>query len=159
MGEDLCYNYGMLFSPALFREFCGPYYREVCDFARSCGVLLIAVDTDGNAMEFAEVATSYGVNGLYPCEVKAGNDVFELLRRSPELVLFGWLEKETVNEGNEHLIYDEIMNKVPPLLEAGRYFPNGDHGIQPLVTFSGLRRFMTILHEVCKNPEGEFPRS
>jgi len=30
---------------------------------------------------------------------------------------FGWLEKETVNEGNEKLIEPEITSKVPPLLE------------------------------------------
>ena len=101
MGEDLCYNHGMLLSPDLFRKFCGQYYHEVCHFAGSCGTLLVAVDTDGNLMEFAEVATSYGVNGLFPCEVKAGNDLFELRRDYPELVLFGWLEKEVVNEGNE----------------------------------------------------------
>ena len=158
MGEDLCYNHGMLLSPALFHEFCGPYYREVCDFAHSCDVQLIAVDTDGNLMEFAEVATSYGVNGLFPCEVKAGNDLFELRQRFPELVLFGWLEKETVNEGNHRHIEPEITSKVPPLLEARRYFPNGDHGIQPPVTFSSLCQFMTVLHEICGNPEGEFPR-
>ena len=70
----------------------------------------------------------------------------------------GWLEKEVVNEGNGHLIEEEIMSKVPPLLAKGRYFPNGDHGIQPPVTFENLCRFMTLLHEVTGNPEGEFPR-
>ena len=69
-----------------------------------------------------------------------------------------WLEKEVVNEGNEHRIEPEIRDKVPPLLAKGRYFPNGDHGIQPMVTYNNLRRFMTVLHEVCGNPEGEFPR-
>jgi len=63
-----------------------------------------------------------------------------------------------VNEGNEATIEPEIVRKVPLLLAKGRYFPNGDHGIQPPVTFEGLRRFMTLLHEVCGNPEGEFPR-
>ena len=158
MGEDLCFNHGMLLSPAMFHTFCGNYYRAVCEQARACGVPLVAVDTDGNLMEFAEVATSYGVNGLFPCEVKAGNDLFALRRRHPDLVLFGWLEKETVNEGNHAAIEPEIAGKVPPLLQAGRYFPNGDHGIQPLATYDSLRAFMTLLHEVCGNPEGEFPR-
>ena len=156
MGEDLCYNHGMLLSPAFFHEFCGQYYREICSFAQSCEILLIAVDTDGNIMEFAEVATSYGVNGLFPCEVKAGNDLLELRTRFPELVLFGWLEKETVNEGNESLIEHEVRSKVPVLLSRGRYFPNGDRSIQPLVTFPGLCKFMTTLHEVCGNVEGEY---
>lgn len=159
MGEDLCYNHGMLLSPAMFHAFCGSHYEAVCECARSSGALLVAIDTDGNLMEFADVAMSYGVNGLFPCEVKAGNDLFALRERHPELVLFGWLEKEVVNDGNAHLIDDEILCKVPPLLEKGRYFPNGDHGIQPLVTFAGLRRFMTLLHDVCRNPEGEFPRA
>jgi len=158
MSEDLCYNHGMLLSPAMFRAFCGDYYSEVCDCARACDVPLVAVDTDGNLMEFAEVALSYGVNGLFPCECKAGNDLFALRRRFPDLVLFGWLEKETVNEGNEPAIEPEIRGKVPALLQAGRYFPNGDHGIQPAVTYDSMRRFMTLLHEACGNPEGEFPR-
>ncbi len=29
---------------------------------------------------------------------------------------------------------------------------------QPFVTFSNLCKFMTLLHEVCNNPEGDFPR-
>ncbi len=68
------------------------------------------------------------------------------------------MEKEVLNEGNSHLIKDEIMNKVPYLIKKGGYFPNADHGIQPLVTFENLCKFMTLLHEVCNNPEGNFPR-
>jgi hypothetical protein len=158
-GEDLCYNHGMLLSPAHFEEFCAGYYREVCGFAKSVGVPLRAVDTDGNAMEFSGIAEACGVNALFPYEVKGGNDLFALRRDHPELVMFGWLEKEVVNEGNEALIVPEIMGKVPELLRQGRYFPNGDHGIQPLVTFPNLCRFMTLLHEVCGNPEGAFPRT
>ena len=158
MGEDLCYNHGMLLSPEHFKEFCGPYYREVCDCARTNGVDVVAVDTDGNAMEFTGVAASYDVNAIYPYEVKAGNDLFVLREHHPRFLFFGWLEKETVNEGNEDMIEPEIMDKVPALLEQGGYFPNGDHGIQPLATFPNLCKFMTILHEVCGNPEGEFPR-
>ena len=71
----------------------------------------------------------------------------------------GWLEKECINEGDEHMIESEILNKVPALLRKRGYFPNGDRGIQPLATYSSLLKFMTILHDVCGNPEGEFPRS
>jgi hypothetical protein len=158
MGEDLCYNHGMLLSPAHFREFCAAHYRAVSDCARAAGVPCVAVDSDGNIMEYADLAVQCGVNGLYPCEVKAGNDLFALRRRHPDLILVGWLEKEVVNEGNERLIVPEIMGKVPALLQQRRYFPNGDHGIQPPVTFDNLCKFMTVLHEVCGNPEGEFPR-
>lgn len=159
MGADICYNHGMLLSPDHFHEFCGPTYRAVCDCARDSGVPVVSVDTDGNAMDFTAVAASYGVNAIYPYEVKAGNDLFALRERHPRFLLLGWLEKETINEGSEHLIEPEIMGKAPPLLAKGGYLPNGDHGIQPLATFPNLCRFMTILHEACGNPEGEFPRT
>jgi hypothetical protein len=158
-GEDLCYNHGMLLSPAHFEEFCAPYYREVCGFAKANGVAVCGIDTDGNAMEFTGIAKACGVDAIFPYEVKAGNDLFRLREEHPDFILFGWLEKEVVNEGNSHLIEPEILNKVPGLFEKGGYFPNGDHGIQPLVTFEGLRTFLTLLHEVCGNPEGEFPRN
>jgi hypothetical protein len=157
-GEDCCYNHGMLISPEHFEEFCGSYYRKVGRLAADCGVHMAAIDTDGNAMEFAPLAASYGVNALFPLEVKAENDLFALRERQPSFIWMGWLEKECVNEGNEERIEPEIMSKVPPLLERGRYFPNGDHGLQPLVTFDNMCRFMTLLHEVTGNPEGEFPR-
>jgi len=156
--EDIGFKTGMLISPAQFREFCAPFYREVADCARSCGIQVLTADSDGNVMEFVPLLVECGFNSLHPFEVHPGNDLFALRERFPELVMFGWLEKEVVNEGNERLIEPEIRVKVPPLLAKGRYFPNGDHGIQPLVTFPNLCKFMTVLHEVCNNPEGEFPR-
>jgi len=157
-GEDVCYNHAMLCSPAHFDQFFGAMYREICDCAIANEVPVRAIDTDGNAMEFTGLVESYGVNAIYPYEVKSNNDLFKLREEHPEFIFFGWLEKEVVNEGNEALIKPEIMNKVPALIEKGGYFPNGDHGIQPLVTFENLCKFMTLLHEVCGNPQGEFPR-
>jgi uroporphyrinogen-III decarboxylase len=157
-GEDNCYKGGMLISPTHFREFCSPAYREIGTVARDCGVTMVAIDTDGNAMELVPIVEECGVNAIFPFEVKAGNDLFRLRRQHPNFILMGWLEKEVVNAGNEGLIREEILSKVPPLLAQKRYFPNGDHGIQPMVTFPNLCRFMTLLHEVTGNPEGDFPR-
>ncbi len=156
--EDIGYKTSMLISPEKFREFCAPLYREVSECARACGVPVMTVDSDGCAMQLAPLLVECGLNSLYPFEVHGNNDLFALREQLPEFVMFGWLEKEVVNEGNERCIEPEIRSKVPSLLAKGRYFPNGDHGIQPLVTFPNLCKFMTILHEVCGNPEGEFPR-
>ena len=157
-GEDICYKGGMLISPEIFMKLCAPLYEECMQVVRECGVSMFAVDTDGNAMEFAPLVYKLGVNGLFPFEVKSGNDLFELREQCPRLVMFGWLEKEIVNEDNGHLIHDEIMSKVPRMLERGGYFPNADHGIQPFVTFENLCKCMTLLHKVTNNPEGKFPR-
>ncbi|MBS3763825.1 MAG: hypothetical protein KGZ25_11045, partial [Planctomycetes bacterium] len=157
--EDIGYKTSMLINPHQFREFCAPLYREVAECAQASGVTVLTVDSDGCAMELVPLLVECGFNSLYPFEAKANNDLFALRERFPELVAFGWLEKEVINEGNEDQIEPEIRSKVPPLLKTGRYFPNGDHGIQPPATFKGLRRFMTVLHQVCNNPEGQFPRA
>ncbi len=156
--EDIGYKTSMLISPGHFREFCAPLYREIADCARACGVPVLTVDSDGCAMQLVPLLVECGFNSLYPFEVHGNNDLFALRKQFPDLVMFGGLEKEVVNEGNEHRIGHEIRSKVPPLLATGRYFPNGDHGIQPPVTFQNLCRFMTLLHEECGNPEGTFPR-
>ena len=156
--EDMCYNHGMLISPDHFRRLCAPVYRQAAAVARDCGAAMFTVDCDGNVMELVGWLDACGVNSLQPFEVKAGNDLFALRERYPAFILLGWMEKECINEGNGHTIADEIASKVPPLLEAGRYFPNGDHGLQPLATFPNLCRFMTHLHEATGNPTGEFPR-
>ncbi len=93
-----------------------------------------------------------------PGWVGARNHLFALRDRYPEFILMGWLEKEVVNEGNEHLIEPEIRCKAPRLLAQGHYFPNLEHGMQPFATFENLCKFATLLHEVSGNPEGEFPR-
>ena len=96
---------------------------------------MVTVDSDGNVMELVPLLDKYGINCLHPFEAKGNNDLFKLREEYPEFILMGWLEKEVVNEGNGDKIEKEIMSKVPGLLEKGRYFPNGDHGLQPMVTF------------------------
>lgn len=156
--EDNCYKQTMLISPRHFREFCSPIYQQICQFARDCKTEMIALDSDGNIMTLVALAAECGINAVYPCEVKAGNDLFQLRGQFPNFVFAGWLEKECLNEGNDDLIEKEIMSKVPALLSHGYYFPNIDHGIQPDVTFKNMCLFMTLLHDVLNNPEGSFPR-
>ncbi len=155
--EDICYNGGMMISPSLFREFCLPLYMEVGQAVREAGVPVFVVDNDGFAEPLVPIVEEAGVNAMFPWEVKAHNDLMRVRHDHPDFILLGGLEKECLNEGNEALIPGEI-EKARALLPLGRYFPNGDHGIQPLVTFENLCRFMTRLHDLCGNPEGEFPR-
>jgi uroporphyrinogen-III decarboxylase len=154
--EDCCYKQGMLISPAHFDEFCTPAYEEIAQLARQCGADVIAVDTDGNITELLPLLEDLGVNATYPVEAKAGNDLLTLRKNHPEFIFFGGLEKETINQGNEHLIENEIISKVPPMLKKGRYFPNIDHSLQPMCTFHNLLKFMKLLHEVTNNPLGSF---
>ena len=85
--EDICYNHGMLISPAHFEEFCSPSYRRVAEVAREYGVTMLAVDTDGHVMQCAPLLAEAGVNAMFPFEAKAGNDLFALREQYPDLIL------------------------------------------------------------------------
>ena len=73
--EDIGYKTSMLIGPEAFRRFCAPLYREVADCARACGVSVLAVDSDGCAMQLVPLLVECGFNALYPFEVKGGNDL------------------------------------------------------------------------------------
>ena len=156
LSEDCCYKNGMILSPDHFKQFCSPVYNELSDLAKSCCVEMFAVDTDGHIADLIPVLEECGVNATYPVESKADNDLLQLRKQHPDFIFLGWIEKEVINEGNEHLIEKEIMTKVTPMLESGRYFPNIDHSLQPFCTFNNLRSFMELLHKVTSNPEGNF---
>lgn len=160
MGEDFCYNHGMLISPRHFREFCAPYYRRVAEVGRDCGVDLMIVDCDGKVDEFVALLDEVGFNGCWPLEQVCGNDLFEYRRRYPRFILAGGIEKEIANTGNGPAIRRELYPKIPRMLESGGYFPMFDHGLQVGVGFRELRQCMTLLHQICGSEHlGEFPRA
>ncbi len=156
IGEDCCYNHGMMIAPQHFLDFCGDSYREIVQLAHHLDCDCLVVDTDGNVMEFVPLLHQLGVNGIYPVEAKSNNDLMLLRQQFPDFIFFGWVEKEVVNEGNDSLINFEINVKVTPLLATGRYFPNLDHSLQPMCTFRNLCQLQKKLHTVTRNPRGTF---
>ncbi len=161
MWEDFCYNHGMLISPDAFREFCAPYYRRVAGIARDCGAELLMVDCDGKVEQFCHLLEESGFNGCFPMEQVCGNDLLDYRKRLPRFIFAGGIEKETVSTGNGRCIEDELIPKLPVMLEKGGYFPGFDHGLSPNAGFEELCRCMTRLHEICGSAKlglGEFPR-
>lgn len=156
IGEDNCYNHGMLISPVHFEEFCGEAYTEINQLAQQCGAEVFVVDTDGEISQLLPLLEKYGANGVYPIEAKANKDIISLKKQHPDIIFFGGIEKEVINQGNEGLIESEITSKVPNLLSLGKYFPNIDHSLQPMCTFPNLCEFMKKLYKVTNNPSGKF---
>jgi uroporphyrinogen decarboxylase len=157
MHEDFCYNKGMFISPRSFNEFCAQTYSEIGECVKKAGVPVFVLDCDGHVEEAVDLLVPLGINALFPFEVKANNNLYRVREKHQEFIIFGGLEKECINAGNSHMIKQEIESKID-LINGGRYFPNGDHGIQPLADYTNLCKFMTLLHEVTENPLGSFPK-
>ena len=146
--EDMAFKTGPLISPAMFRKFMLPRYKRVTEVLRDNGVTVIIVDSDGNINELIPLWLEGGVNAVWPLEVAAGNDAVALRKKyGKDLTLAGAMDKRALLKGKE-AIREEVMSKLPFLLEQGGYFPSIDHLVPPDVTFANYVYFLNTMREV-----------
>jgi len=147
--EDMAFKTGPLISPDMFRKFMIPRYRQVTDMLRSSGVDVIFVDSDGNLNELIPLWIECGINSFWPLECAAANDAVALRKKfGRNIILGGNIDKRALLKG-KNAIRQEIMSKVPLLLESGGYFPSVDHFVPPDVTWENYRYFINSLREVA----------
>ena len=144
--EDMSANKGSMVSPAIFKEFMDPYYRQITDFLRGKGVDAILLDTDGNCEMLIPLLMDCGINGLYPMEVSAGMDVVKARREYPDLVMMGGVPKSDIALGKGRI--DEFLGDVAFLLQGGGYIPFGDHLIPPEVSWPDFKYYRQKLNRL-----------
>jgi len=134
--EDMAYKAGPLISPKLFRQFMSPRYRRICDVARSRGVEIIMVDSDGDVNQLIPLWLDAGLTGVYPLEVQAGMDVARVMRQYPGIMLRGGCDKRALAQGRREI--DAELRRTIPLVEKGRYLHALDHAVPPDVPWANM---------------------
>ncbi len=146
--EDMAYKSGPLISPEMVKKFMIPRYQQITDFLRSHGIDILHVDCDGNIDELIPLWLECGINFHWPLEVAAGMDAVALRKKyGKDLVLAGNIDKRVFAKG-KNAIREEVMSKVPFLVESSRYFPGLDHAIPPDISFEDFRYFINLLREI-----------
>ena len=88
------------------------------------------------------------MNFFWPLECAAGNDAVALRKKyGTDAILGGNIDKRVLLKGKEQ-IREEVMLKVPYLLETGGYFPSVDHFVPPDVPFENYVYLIITLREV-----------
>ena len=147
--EDMCYKAGPLISPAMVRKFMMPRYKKITDLLHSYGVDVIYLDCDGNVEQLVPLWLEAGINFIWPFEVAAGNDAVAIRKKyGKDLIIGGTIDKRALIKGKE-AIREEVMSKVPFLLEQGGYFPSVDHLVPPDVTFENYCYYINLMREVA----------
>ena len=147
--EDMCYKSGSLISPAMVRKFMMPRYKKITDLLRSNGVDVIFLDSDGNVEQLVPLWLEAGINYIWPFEVAAGNDAVALRKKyGKDLIIGGAIDKRALIKGKK-AIREEVMSKVPFLLEQGGYFPSVDHLVPPDVTFENYCYYINLMREIA----------
>jgi len=147
--EDMCYKTGPLISPAMVRKFMVPRYKKLTDLLHSYGVDVIFLDSDGNLNELIPLWLESGINFVWPVEVAAHNDAVALRKKyGKDLIMGGTIDKRALIKGKK-AIREEVMSKVPFLLEQGGYFPAVDHEVPTDVTFENYCYYINTMREVA----------
>lgn len=147
--EDMSGKQGSLISPKMVEEFMMPCYDKIADFARSVGVRIISVDTDGDCSELVPIMMKHGINMFFPFEVQAGNDILEYRKRYPGLGIVGGLDKRALAGTKADI--DVEIDKAAKMCQLGRYVPGFDHLIPPDVSWDNFQYAAKRLKDVCYN--------
>jgi len=147
--EDMCFKTGPLISPKMFQRFMVPRYKRVTELLHAAGVNAVFVDSDGNLNALIPLWLDAGINGFWPLEVAAANDAVALRQKyGKDIILAGNIDKRAFLK-SEDVLREEVMAKVPFLLESGGYFPSLDHIVPPDVPFAMYGCFINMLREVA----------
>jgi uroporphyrinogen-III decarboxylase len=150
--EDMAFKTGPLISPKMFRQFMMPRYKVITDLLRSKGVDIIFVDSDGGLNQLIPLWIESGINFFWPLECAAGNDAVALRKKyGKDAILGGNIDKRALLKSKD-VIREEVMSKVPYLLETGGYFPSVDHFVPPDVPFENYVYLIDTLREVAGLP-------
>lgn len=148
--EDMAFKTASLISPKMFREFMLPRYKRITNFLRKHNIDIIMVDSDGNIDELIPLWLEGGVNCVYPLEVAAGMDAVVLRKKyGRDLTMSGNIDKRALAKGPK-AIEEEIMSKVPYLLEQGGFIPTTDHTVPPDVPFQNYVYFRDLVRKLAE---------
>ncbi len=146
--EDMAMKNGPLISPKMFREFMLPSYKKLVQFYQGYGIELFSVDSDGDFSSLFPLFLESGVFIFHPIEIAAGMDPIELRKKYGKSIgLWGGIDKRALIAGKE-TIRQEVMAKVPQLIEKGGYVPFVDHAVPPDVSFSNYIYYQNCLREI-----------
>ncbi|MEE8420133.1 MAG: uroporphyrinogen decarboxylase family protein [Dehalococcoidales bacterium] len=146
--EDMAFKSGTLISPDMIRKYMLPRYRQITDFLHSHGIDILHADSDGNIDELIPLWLEVGVNFPWPLEVAAGMDAVALRKKyGKDIILGGNIDKRVFARGKD-AIKQEVMSKVPYLVETGPYFPCLDHVVPPDISLDGFRYYIDLLQEI-----------
>ena len=146
--EDMAFKNGPLIGPKTFEEFMLPYCKEVISCMRSYGVKNILVDSDGDNRPILDLFVEAGVNIFLPLEIAANMEPLEIREKyGRKLVLWGGIDKRALSK-DKAAIKEELMRKVPQMMESGGFIPAIDHGVPPDVSFENYRYYTDLLREL-----------
>ena len=150
--EDINFKQGCIISPPMFHRWLTPRYKRITDKLREGGAEFCYVDSDGKVLDVVQGWLDGGVNIMFPVEVAAGSDPFEIRRRWGEAGrMMGGVNKRVLAAGPKAI--DEEMARLKPLVDEGGFIPHVDHRVPPDVSYADYLYYLRRKRETFGIPE------
>ncbi len=158
LSEDMAYKGASMISPEMFREFMLNNYKKLVSYLKGKGVKVVLVDSDGDPSVLIPLWIEAGVDGLSPVEIAAGTDPVKIRKEyGKEFCLLGGIDKRVLAT-TKQAIFDEVMSKVPYLLETGGYIPHTDHAVPPDIPLTNFVYYRDLIRRLAEGEKALPPR-
>ncbi|MBI4559797.1 MAG: hypothetical protein HY706_19575 [Candidatus Hydrogenedentes bacterium] len=145
--EDMAFKEHPMISPEMTEEFCAPCYRAWIEEAKSAGVPVFSVDSDGRVDHLVPVWMQCGVNCVDPMEVAAGNDLRAMRAAFGKRMAFrGGIDKRAIAAGGA--VLEAELERIRPIVEDGGYIPGCDHAVPPDISWQNYQDYTLQLAEM-----------
>ncbi len=147
VSEDMAYKGASMISPDMIREFLFPSWQRWGNIARSAGVPVYDMDSDGKIDQLIPFWIEAGINLCDPIEVAAGCDILQYQRDHGERMAYsGGIDKRCMAKGGASI--EEEMRRLEPAVKSGGFIPGCDHGIPSDVSWPNMLHFGKLWAEL-----------
>ena len=138
--DDMGYKGTAFFSSDTYKEVLQPYHTRAVKWAHDHGIPA-RLHSCGDITWLLPDIIDTGIDALNPLEVKSGLDAFEVKKKfGDKIVLHGGMNAQLWSDTDAAVA--EIREKLPCLMENGRYFFASDHTIPNNVSLETMKRIV-----------------
>jgi uroporphyrinogen decarboxylase len=140
--EDMGYKQHPFMSPQMYLDLVMPAHKLTFEFAHSLGLPVI-VHSCGFVEPLVPGLLEAGMDCLQVMEVKAGMDCRRLKKQYGDRLSFiGGIDVRKLYTNDLQQIEQEILDRVPIMMEGGGYVLHSDHSIPNTVNYSSYKFFV-----------------
>jgi uroporphyrinogen-III decarboxylase len=150
--EPIGSNVNSLISPQMYEEFVLESYMPLLRVCDKYDIKTRIFLTYANASALIPSILKYGINCLWACEVNCDEMDYLKLREKfgTELRLIGGIDLDMLLK-DKNSIKEEVLNKVPKLLEQGGYIPLADGRVRANVSYENYTYYRNLIDDITES--------
>ena len=144
ISEDMAYKGFSMISPAMVKQYLLPIWKRWGNIARSAGIKVYGIDSDGFIGELIPIWIEAGINSCDPMEVAAGNDIIQYRKQFGKKISYrGGFDKRCIAAGGDEM--ENEMKRIAPVIKDGGFIPGCDHGVPHDVSWQNYVKYVGLL--------------